>query len=68
MSDHEEATAMYPSMTPRGSIGSGLMSFSSASVSPATSVSGTSSGGTSKTAVGDCLSAWLNYFQVFEYI
>lgn len=53
--------------TPRGSLGSNALSYnnSSSSISPSTSSSG-GSHGSAKTAVSECLGAWLNYLQILN--
>lgn len=63
MSDQDDPPPIiHPSITPRSSLGSGALSFSSSSISPSTSSSG--SHGSAKSAVNECLGAWLNYLQV----
>lgn len=68
MSDQDEAAlAAHPPVTPRSSLGSGALSYSSgSSISPSTSSS--SSQGSAKTAVSECLGAWLNYLQVLKFL
>lgn len=62
MSDADE-TIGAASTTPRHSLGStGLLSYSSgSSVSPSSN-----SSGSAKSAVNECLGAWLNYLQVMH--
>lgn len=61
MSDQDDPLpTIHPSHTPRSSLGSGALS--STSISPSNSSSG--SHGSAKTAVSECLGAWLNYLQV----
>ncbi|XP_058119000.1 uncharacterized protein LOC131289434 isoform X2 [Anopheles ziemanni] len=50
--------------TPRSSLGSGALSYSNSSISPSTSSS--SSQGSAKSAVSECLGAWLNYLQIMN--
>uniref|UniRef100_A0A182Y208 DUF4745 domain-containing protein n=1 Tax=Anopheles stephensi TaxID=30069 RepID=A0A182Y208_ANOST len=49
--------------TPRSSLGSGALSYSNSSISPSTS---SSSSGSAKSAVSECLGAWLNYLQIMN--
>ncbi|XP_055385867.1 uncharacterized protein LOC129614935 isoform X2 [Condylostylus longicornis] len=67
MSDLDESAGQHQAIgigvTPRSSLGSGIYS-SGSSISPSTSSS--SSQGSAKTAVSDCLGAWLNYLQVLN--
>ena len=64
MSDQDE---MQPQVTPRSSLGSGVLSYSSSSISPSTTSSSTTgSQGSAKTAVSECLGAWLNYLQIMN--
>lgn len=63
MSDQDDIACIHPSITPRSSLGSGAISYSSgSSISPSTSSSGCSH--SAKSAVSECLGAWLNYLQV----
>lgn len=55
MSDHDD-----PTITPRNSLGSVALSYSSGSST--SSSSGLQ--GSAKAAVSECLGAWLNYLQV----
>lgn len=67
MSDQDDLACIHPSITPRSSLGSaaGTISYSSgSSISPSTSSSG--SHGSAKSAVSECLGAWLNYLQVHK--
>lgn len=65
MSDQDDAGVQHPPITPRSSLGSGALSYSSgSSISPSTSSS--SSQGSAKAAVSECLGAWLNYLQVLN--
>lgn len=59
MSDQDIPNNVHPSISTRSKSGD---LFSSASISPSTSFS--SSHGSAKTAVSECLGAWLNYLQV----
>lgn len=64
MSDPDE-NPPQPIITPRSSLGSGALSCSSgSSISPSTSSSTASN--SAKTAVSECLGAWLNYLQVLN--
>ncbi|XP_055908530.1 uncharacterized protein LOC129943248 [Eupeodes corollae] len=64
MSDPDE-NPPHPTITPRSSLGSGALSCSSgSSISPSTSSSTASN--SAKTAVSECLGAWLNYLQVLN--
>lgn len=64
MSDPDE-NPPHPIITPRSSLGSGALSCSSgSSISPSTSSSTASN--SAKTAVSECLGAWLNYLQVLN--
>uniref|UniRef100_A0A182N2M2 DUF4745 domain-containing protein n=1 Tax=Anopheles dirus TaxID=7168 RepID=A0A182N2M2_9DIPT len=49
--------------TPRSSLGSNALSYSNSSISPSTS---SSSSGSAKSAVSECLGAWLNYLQIMN--
>ena len=60
MSEHDDASVLIQQS--RSSLGSGALSYSSSSISPSTSSSG--SHGSAKSAVSECLGAWLNYLQV----
>lgn len=59
MSDQDVSNNVHPSISTRSKSGD---LFSSSSISPSTSSSG--SHGSAKTAVSECLGAWLNYLQV----
>ncbi|XP_019563085.1 uncharacterized protein LOC109431320 [Aedes albopictus] len=63
MSDQDDPLAQ-PQTTPRSSLGSGVLSYSNSSISPSTSSS--SSQGSAKSAVSECLGAWLNYLQIMN--
>lgn len=63
MSDQDDPLAQNQT-TPRSSLGSGVLSYSNSSISPSTSSS--SSQGSAKSAVSECLGAWLNYLQIMN--
>lgn len=63
MSEQDEAGSGQPQVTPRSSLGSGALSYSSSSISPSPSSSGSNS---AKSAVSECLGAWLNYLQIMN--
>lgn len=58
MSDQDIPNNVHPSISTRSKSGD---LFSSSSISPSTS---SSSHGSAKSAVSECLGAWLNYLQV----
>ncbi|XP_052862850.1 uncharacterized protein LOC128269432 [Anopheles cruzii] len=64
MSDQDDPLLGQPQTTPRSSLGSGALSYSNSSISPSTSSSG--SQGSAKSAVSECLGAWLNYLQIMN--
>ncbi|XP_050094473.1 uncharacterized protein LOC126577105 [Anopheles aquasalis] len=66
MSDQDDPLAggQPQTQTPRSSLGSGALSYSNSSISPSTSSSG--SQGSAKSAVSECLGAWLNYLQIMN--